>query len=121
FQRGPQIALAYGAHFGPRQRRRHGCEDEHDGAGHDQLDQAETTLVLATHPCSCYRTVTVICGLPVKTACPWVLRTVRLGTVTVVLPVPTAWNTRLTITPDPLTPVVCGRRFTLTMAVPASF
>jgi len=37
-----------------------------------------------------YLTVTVICGLPEKTGCPCALRTVMLGTVTVVLPVPTA-------------------------------
>src|ERR1017187_457840 len=68
-----------------------------------------------------YFTLTVICGLPEKTTCPWALRTVRLGTVTVVEPLATAWKISVASTPDPDTPGVLGRRFRFMAAAPASF
>ena len=46
-QAGAQLALALGADFGARQRHRHGGEYQHDGEGHDQLDQRQPSLVLA--------------------------------------------------------------------------
>src|ERR1035437_6713974 len=68
-----------------------------------------------------YFTLIVICGLPVKTTCPWALRTVRLGTVTVVEPLAMPWKIRLVRTPEPDTPGVLGRRFRFMAAAPASF
>src|SRR5450756_1344612 len=68
-----------------------------------------------------YFTLIVICGLPEKTTCPWALRTVRLGTVTVVEPLAMAWKISVVSTPEPDTPGVLGRRFRFTAAAPASF
>src|ERR1039457_6367096 len=68
-----------------------------------------------------YFTLIVICGLPEKTTCPWALRTVRLGTVTVVEPLATAWKISVASTPEPDTPGVLGRRFRFMAAAPASF
>src|ERR1039457_3007716 len=68
-----------------------------------------------------YFTLIVICGLPEKTTCPWALRTVRLGTVTVVEPLATAWKISVASTPEPDTPGVLGRRFRFMAAAPVSF
>src|ERR1017187_8305874 len=68
-----------------------------------------------------YFTLIVICGLPEKTTCPWALRTARLGTVTVVEPLATAWKISEASTPGPDTPGVFGRRFRFMAAAPASF
>src|ERR1017187_7033195 len=68
-----------------------------------------------------YFTLIVIRGLPEKTTCPWALRTVRLGTVTVVEPLATAWKTSVVSTPEPDTPGVLGSRFRFMAAAPASF
>src|ERR1035437_6020412 len=68
-----------------------------------------------------YFTLIVICGLPEKTTCPWALRTVRLGTVTVVEPLATAWKISVVSTPEPDTPGVLGRRLRFTNPTPASF
>src|SRR5450759_4872300 len=68
-----------------------------------------------------YFTLIVICGLPEKTTCPWALRTVRLGTVTVVEPLAMAWKVSVVSTPEPDTPGVLGSRFRFMAAAPASF
>src|ERR1035438_346320 len=68
-----------------------------------------------------YFTLIVICGLPEKTTCPWALRTVRLGTVTVADPLATAWKISVASTPEPDTPGVLGRRFRFMAAAPVSF
>src|ERR1019366_1702513 len=68
-----------------------------------------------------YFTLIVICGLPEKTTCPWALCTARLGTVTVVEPLATAWKISVASTPEPDTPGVFGRRFRFMAAAPASF
>src|ERR1035438_4751945 len=68
-----------------------------------------------------YFTLIVICGLPEKTTCPWALRTVRLGTVTVAEPLATAWKISVASTPEPDTPGVLGKRFRFMAAAPVSF
>src|SRR5664279_5042807 len=77
------------------------------------------------HSCGAYYayyfTLIVICGLPEKTTCPWALRTVRLGTVTVVDPLAMDWKISVASTPEPDTPGVFGRRFRFMAAAPVSF
>src|ERR1700678_195202 len=122
-QRILQIALLIPLHFITREGNSHGCQDHHDGEGHDQLHQRQTALFLTPHRyfiAPVYCTVTETAGGCTVMACLPEFLSAASVTLTVVVPLPTAVNVSCNSGPVPFTPLAPATRFTSMLASPVS-